>query len=112
MNKKNTTKLPYSITTDTFTKISFLFELSTDTKSPITVHQLLDQILAKISQETRITQISNGDIIQSLAMALAVRMKMISANDKVLEKIVIESVLKALKAAKNADAKIVPAGNA
>ena len=57
MNKKNTTKLPYSVTTDTLTKINFLFELSVDTKSPITVHHLLDQILTKITHETRITEV-------------------------------------------------------
>ena len=112
MNKKNTTKIPYSITTETLTKINFLFELSIDTKSPITVYQLLDLILHKISQETRITEISNGDVIQALAMALAVRMKMVSANDKVVEKIVIERVTKALIAAKKADIKLISAGNA
>ena len=47
MNKKNTTKLPYSITTAKLTKINFLFDLSEDTKSPISVHQLLDLILRK-----------------------------------------------------------------
>ena len=44
MRKKNTTKLPYSITTSTLTKINFLFELSKDTKSPISGHQLLNLI--------------------------------------------------------------------
>ena len=96
MSKKTTTKLPYSITTDTLTKINFLFELSKDTKSPITVHQLLDLILLKITQETKINEISNGDIIHALSMALAVRMKMVSADNEVLEKIVIESISKAL----------------
>ena len=66
----------------------------------------------KISQETRITEISNGDVIQALAMALAVRMKMVSANEKIVEKIVIERVAKALLAAKKADIKLISAGNA
>ena len=51
------------------------------------MHQLLDLILKNISTEASITRVSNGDIIQSLAMALAVRMKMISADEKIVEKI-------------------------
>ena len=102
MKKKNTTKLPYSITTSTLTKINFLFELSKDTKSPISVHQLLNLILTNINKETKIINLSNGDIIQALAMALAVRMKMVTANDQVIEKIVIDCVSRAINASKSA----------
>ena len=38
-------------------------------------------------------------------MALAVRMKMISANDKVLEKIIIEKCFKGFKCNENAEKK-------
>ena len=93
-------------------KINFLFELSKDTKSPITVHQLLDLILLKITQETKINEISNGDIIQALSMALAVRMRMITADKDVLESIVVESVSKALDSAKRAEKKVMSSGNA
>ena len=82
-------------------KINFLFELSEDTKSPISVHQLLDLILSYINKETKITKLSNGDIIQALAMALAVRMKMVVADEKLVEKIVIDCVSKAINAAKS-----------
>ena len=105
MKKKNTRKLPYSITTATLTKINFFFELSEDTKSPISVHQLFDLILTNINKETKITNLSNGDIIQALAMALAVRMKMVAANEKVVEKIVIDCVSKAINASKKARCK-------
>ncbi len=103
MKKKNTTKLPYSVTTATLTKINFLFELSEDTNSAISVHQLLDLILKNINQETKITSLSNGDVIQSLAMALAVRMKMVNADEKIIEKIVIDCISKAINAAKKAE---------
>ena len=103
MKKKNTTKLPYSITTATLTKINFLFELSKETSSPISVHQLLNLILTNINQETKITDLSNGDIIQSLAMASAVRMKMVNADEKIVEGIVIDCVSKAINAAKKAE---------
>jgi hypothetical protein len=103
MKKKNTTKLPYSITTATLTNINFLFDLSAETTSPISVYQLLDLILTNINQETKITNLSNGDIIQSLAMALAVRMKMVNADEKTVEKIVIDCVSKAINAAKKAE---------
>ena len=111
MKKKNTRKLPYSITTATLTKINFLFELSDNTKSPISVHQLLDLILTNINKETKITNLSNGDIIQALAMALAVRMKMVNANEKVIEKIVIDCVSKAMNASKNAQTVLPISGN-
>ena len=111
MKKKNTTKLPYSITTATLTKMNFLFDLSEETTSPISVHQLLDLILKNINQETKITVLSNGDIIQSLAMALAVRMKMISADEKIVEKIVIDCISKAINAAKKAEIKTQISGN-
>ena len=45
-------------------------------------------------------------------MALAVRMTMVSANEKVIEKIVIERFAKALIATKKADIKLISAGNA
>ena len=73
---------------------------------------MLDIVLTNITQETRISQISNGDILQSLAMALAVRMKMIAADDALVEKMVMELVLKALKAAKKASITEVSKGNA
>ena len=57
-------------------------------------------------------EISNGDILQSLAMALAVRMKMIAADDALVEKMVMELVLKALNAAKKASITEVSKGNA
>ena len=47
-------------------------------------------------------KLSNGDIIQALSMALAVRMKMVTANEQVLEKIVVESVSRAINASKSA----------
>ena len=111
MRKKSTTKLPYSVTTSTLTKINFLFELSKDTKSPISVHQLLNLILTNINKETKIINLSNGDIIQALAMALAVRMKMISADEKIVEKIVIDCISKAINAAKKAEIKTQISGN-
>ena len=112
MNKKNTTKLPYTITTETLPKINFLFELSKDTQSPITVYQLLDLILSKISQETKISRISNGDVIQALSMALAVRMKMVSADNKIVEEIVIDTLSKAINAANSAYIDSKTSGNA
>ena len=67
------------------------------------MHQLLNLILTNINKETKITNLSNGDIIQALAMALAVRMKMVAtANDQVIEKIVIDCVSRAINASKNA----------
>ena len=45
-------------------------------------------------------------------MALAVRMRMVTADKDVLESIVVESVSKALDSAKRAEKKVMSSGNA
>ena len=95
-------KLPYSVTTDTLKHIDFSFDLSEDTSSALVVHQLLNSLLSSINQETKLRDISNGDIIQALSMALGVRVKMMYGDDKVKEDIAINCVKKALNSCKYA----------
>ena len=73
-----------------------------DTNSVIVVHQLLNSLLSSINQETKLRDISNGDIIQALSMALGVRVKMMYGDDKVKEDIAINCVKKALNSCKYA----------
>lgn len=96
-------KLPYKITTETLKDIEFSFDLSDETKSALAVHQLLDTLLAAINQETKLRTLANGDIIQALTMALAVRVKMMYGNDKVKENIATICFNRALKNAESAN---------
>ena len=95
-----TKKLPYSVTTDTLKHIDFSFDLSDDTGSVLVVHQLLNSLLSSINQETKLREISNGDILQALSMALGVRVKMIYGDDNVKTSIALNCVKKALNSSK------------
>jgi hypothetical protein len=73
-------QLPYRLTTRTGDVIDFEFELHPETGSPVRVAQLLGALLETLDREIEILgETSNGDILQSLAMALAARARMIHA---------------------------------
>ena len=97
MSIKKPLYLPYRITTDTLEKIAFSFELSDKTQSPTAVQQLLSKILVNITEELKLKKISNGDIIQSICMTLAVRLKMINAKESISKEIAIEAIEKAFQ---------------
>lgn len=73
-------QLPYRLRTRTGDVIDFEFELHAETGSPVRVAQLLDALLETLDREIQVLgETSNGDILQSLAMALAARARMIHA---------------------------------
>jgi hypothetical protein len=72
--------LPYRVTTSTGAIIDMQFPLHAQTVSAVTVSQLLDSVLQTLSREVALAPtIGNGDILQALAMALAVRSGIIHA---------------------------------
>ena len=72
--------LPYRATTTTGTALDINFPLHPDTASAVTVAQLLDSVLRTLSREIAVLpNVANGDILQALAMALAVRTGIIHA---------------------------------
>ena len=93
-------KLPYSVVTDTLKHIDFSFDLSSDTSNPLVVHQLLNEILSSITKETKLRSVSNGDIIQAISMAMAVRVKMAYGEYSTKERIALSCIEKALSASK------------
>ncbi len=73
-------QLPYRLRTQTGEVIDFEFELHPDTGSPVRVAQLLGALLETLDRELDILgETSNGDVLQTLAMALAARARMIHA---------------------------------
>jgi len=72
--------LPFRIQTQTGETIDFEFALHADTGSAVRVSQLLTAVLETIDRELKVLgDTSNGDILQSLAMATAARVRMIHA---------------------------------
>lgn len=73
-------QLPYAVTTGTGEKINFEFPLHEETQSPMRVSQLLTSVLGVLDRELRVLgDTANGDVMQALAMALAVRTAMLHA---------------------------------
>ncbi|MFU8821931.1 MAG: hypothetical protein ACNA8G_10300 [Gammaproteobacteria bacterium] len=70
--------LPYRATTSSGNQFEFVFPLHPDTASAVNVSNLADVLLAALDQEMRqIGAVSNGDVLQALAMALAVRTRIL-----------------------------------
>lgn len=72
--------LPYRVTTTSGAVIDIRFPLHAQTVSAVTVSQLLDSVLQTLSREIALApNVGNGDVLQALAMALAVRTGIIYA---------------------------------
>jgi hypothetical protein len=95
--------LPYRFTTPTGDAISFEFRLHPETGSATRVHQLLDRILEVVNHEIALLgETRNGDLLQALAMAIAVRTEMIPADPELtrgLARDVLEQALRSLQTA-------------
>ena len=93
-------RLPYAVTTATGEKISFDFPLHAQTQSAMRVEQLLGAVLATLDRELRLLgTTANGDLLQSLAMALAVRTAMLHADYDTSRKLSAQLADSALEAA-------------
>ena len=104
--------IPYAITTDTADKFEFSFPLHPSTSSALRVHQLLEMLIDQLSRDVREVETANGDVLQALAMAIAVRSRMIGANPAVTARLASELVETALAAAAEAENWQPPSGHA
>lgn len=105
--------LPYRFTTPTGDAISFEFELHPQTGSATRVHQLLDRVLHTLNHEIAILgETHNGDLLQALAMAIAVRTEMIPANPELKSDLARAVLEQALRSLKNAQHDAVQVGHA
>ena len=74
-------RLPYRATTSSGNQFDFDFPLHPDTGSAVHVSNLLSAVLGTLDHEIRqIGPVSNGDVLQALAMALAVRTRILPGN--------------------------------
>tara|TARA_Y100001934_G_scaffold53766_1_gene65981 strand:- start:211 stop:537 length:327 start_codon:yes stop_codon:yes gene_type:complete len=105
--------LPFTATTETGDKFEISFPLHTETGDAVKVHNLVSSVLRAIEDDIKLLNgIDNGDVLQAVAMALAVRSRMIHASTVVTSKITLALVTNALEAAAAAAHDSTPAGTA
>ena len=79
-------KMPYRATTATGEVFDIEFPLHPHTASAVCVQQLLQALLASLSREIAILpKVANGDVLQAIAMAMAVRAGIIHAPQALLD---------------------------
>jgi hypothetical protein len=95
--------LPYRYTTPSGEAVSFEFRLHPETGSAVRVQQLLDRLVDTLDNEIGVLgDTCNGDVLQAVAMALAVRTEMIPADTAMtrdLARDVVERALNSLEQA-------------
>lgn len=105
--------LPYDVTTATGEKISFNFPLHQETQSAMRVAQLVNAVLGTLDRELRVLgNTANGDVMQALAMALAVRTAMLHAPYTVGQELATALAAHALAAAGHCERDTGAVGNA
>ena len=98
--------------TDTQDTFDIEFPLSEHTEDSVRVHQLLTTVLNSIANDLKIVgTVSNGDILQALSMALAVRTRMVYAPEQTMRTIVADLTESALAASYAAKRESDPAGH-
>lgn len=94
--------LPYAVITATGEKIACEFPLHIETQSAMRVSQLLDAVSATLDRELRVLgNTANGDVMQALAMALAVRAAMLHAPYAMGHQLAVDLAATALAAAEH-----------
>ena len=106
-------QLPYQAQTASGDTIDIEFPLHNDTESPVKVSQLLTAVLETIDKEVTVTgPLANGDVLQALAMAVAIRSWMIYAPSEVTSELTRTLTTYALEATSRAEINRAQHGNA
>ncbi|MFZ0790312.1 MAG: hypothetical protein WAM94_11915 [Chromatiaceae bacterium] len=94
------TRLPYTAVTSAGDAYEIRFPLHPETRSPERVSKLLSSALEAINRDLEPgTPISDGDILQALSMALAIRARLVDAAPGVSLRLMHELVDSAFAAA-------------
>ena len=104
--------LPYTVTTDTGDTFDIEFPLNAHTEDSVRVHQLLTTMMNALASDLKILgETSNGDILQAVSMALAIRARMVHAPESTMRGIVGDLTNSALQACYDAERQSGPAGH-
>lgn len=105
--------LPYRVETATGDILDITFPLHDETASPMRVNQLLTAVLDAVDKDINICgETANGDVLQALAMAVAVRARMIHAPADVTANLAKMLVDRSTAAAGEAERAKPESGNA
>lgn len=105
--------LPYTARTKTGDVFEISFPLHRETGSPMRVSQLLTVVLDTLDREIGLLgETSNGDVLQALAMATAIRAAMIHAPLPVTERLATDLLASALAGMGQAERRSPTAGHA
>ena len=96
------THLPYQATTATGERFDISFPLHPNTGSPVRVSQMISAILEVLDHEVKLEATSNGDVLQALAMATAIRASMVEAPKRITDQMTAALVGASLRAMKDA----------
>lgn len=106
-------QLPYRATTGTGDVFDIDFPLDSGTGDAVRVHQLLSDLLLAVDRGVALgAPMSNGDVLQAMAMAVAVRTRMIHAPAETRRRLAMQLLARALDAAEAAPRQSPPAGHA
>jgi len=106
-------QLPFRTTTASGETIDITFPLHPETISPMRVSQMLTAVLEAIDREVKLTaDTSNGDVMQAVAMALAIRAAMVEAPKQTTDHLSHHLVATALAALGDADRRYGQVGHA
>ena len=105
--------LPYRATTGTGDQFDIDFILHPETDNVVRVSQLISVVLDAVNHDVaNMGETSNGDVLQALAMALAIRARMIHAPHETVESLTRGLVRNALNAVADADRQTPRIGHA
>ncbi len=97
-------KLPFRANTATGDSYDIEFALHPETGDAVRVGQLLSELLATIDKDLALSgELSNGDILQAVAMAMAIRTQMIHSPEGTTQNLaqgLLQSALKAMAEAR------------
>ena len=91
--------LPYRATTGTGDVFDIEFPLNPATADAVRIHQMITELLAAIDRSVSMgTTMSNGDVLQAMAMTLAIRTRMIHAPTGITKQLAQQLLATALDA--------------
>lgn len=106
------TRLPFTATTASGERFQISFPLHAHTDSPVRVSQILAAVLKAIDREVTVSPgTANGDILQAVAMALAIRAAMIEAPKAMTDGLARDVVNTSLSAMDDAERAYVHVGH-
>lgn len=107
------TRLPFSATTASGERFEISFPLHEHTASPVRVAQVVSAVLEAIDREVTVSPgTANGDILQAVAMALAIRAAMIEAPKEMTDRLALDVLKTSLGAMDDAQRAYVHVGHA